>query len=712
MNSTFQAISGYYLENVSETSGTLPERLMIAEVAPRFFEVLGVAPRFGRDFTPAEEHFGGPNAALISDRLWRRRFATDPAVIGKILHLEGWAFPIVGVMPANFHFPDKDADIWRPVPMDAPYAQDRKSTWFTAIGRMKPGITVVRARADLDTVQAQLARQFPRTDKNVTSEVQPLKDITVSASRRSLWILFGSVSLLLLIACTNIAALLLSRTTQRQREISIRYSLGASRASVIEQLLTEVLLLALLGSTAGLLISAGAVRIFHSLARALPRADEIGLDWRVVSYTLACAILTTLLCGLLPALIASRRSISSMLAADSRSQVSGRAPLQWSLVGVQVALAVTLLVGAGLLLRSFQELGRVYPGFDASDVLTLRISGNYGETGNQKKLHQRMLRTLEALRSVPGVESAALSVSLPGIAEGYPGDLKSTDAAADPDRKITADQKFVSAGYFETLRIPLLAGEACKENSLWDSVVVNSSFVNTYFPGQPAIGHHLAMTPNPFQTPPAPILGIVADARENGLNRQPVPTAYWCSTNGIPDPYFVIRTHGDPMSFANVLRQKVHRIEPRRSVFEVMPLQQHLLDSTAESRFRTLLLSLFALTAISLAAIGLYGTLSYLVALRNREIGLRMALGALPGQIATRYLAQGLGISLLGCLAGLGVAAALSRLLTGMLYGVSRVDPTTYLGVAAGALAVAALASTVPARRAARLDPMQTLRHD
>src|SRR5690242_11206917 len=275
--------------------------------------------------------------------------------------------------------------------------------------------------------------------------------------------------------------------------------------------------------------------------------------------------------------------------------------------------------------------------------------------------------------------------------------------------KITADEKVIYGAYFETLRIPVLTGTACKEDTLWTTAVVNRSFVETYFPDQTAIGHHLEITP--FDAKPE-IVGVVADARENGLNHEPAPTLYWCSSNASPSPYFLIRTQGDPSNFANALRREIHRIEPSRSVFDVMPLKQRLSESAAENRFRTLLLTLFAFTAMSLAAIGLYGTLSYLVALRHREIGLRMALGALPQQIRTRFLAQGTGISLLGCLAGLAVAAAFSRLLAGMLYDVSRLDPLTYIVVTTGVLVVAAAASALPATRAAHLDPMEVLRHE
>src|SRR5581483_5017770 len=356
----------------------------------------------------------GPKAVLISDRLWRRRFHADPNVLGKTLRIESSSVPIIGVLPASFQYPARDVDIWWAVPMDAPIAQNRAFTWFTGIGRMKPGISLSKCFADLNAIQARLGRLFPQTDRDLAVQIEPLKETIVAGVRRSLWIVFGSVTLLLLIACTNIAGLLLSRITERAHEISIRYSLGASRGSIIAKLLTEAFVLALIGSAFGLELATGGVRVLHALAKVLPRTEEITLDWRIAAYTVCSAVITTLLCGFVPALVASRRSISSTLASYGRTQVSSRAFLQWSLVSVQVALAVTLLVGAGLLLRSFQRLGHVSPGFDPNHVLTLRISGNYGETGDQEKMFEHMKQLLDGIASVPGVESAAISATVPG----------------------------------------------------------------------------------------------------------------------------------------------------------------------------------------------------------------------------------------------------------------------------------------------------------
>jgi putative ABC transport system permease protein len=711
-NTTFQSISGYYTQDVSETSGALPEKVTEALVAPRFLEVWGVSPALGRDFTPAEEHFGGPNAVLISDRLWRRRFHADPAVIGKRLRMERSSYTVVGVMPGSFLFPNHEVDVWSPSAPDAPYAQSRGSTWFLVIGRLKPGVTVAQARANLANVQAQLGRQFPKTDANLRIEVQPLKESTIGSVGRSLWLLFGSVSLLLLIACTNIAALLLARTTEREREISVRFSLGASRGSVIIQLLTECSVLAVAGAAAGLLVAAAASKVFRTLAKSLPRVDEITLDWRIVLYTLGCAVAVTLLCGLFPAMRATRGSIAGELARASRTQVSGQNPMQSLLAGIQVALAVILLIGAGLLLRSFQELGRVAPGFDPSHVLTLRISGNWGETVDMKKLRQRINRTLEQLRSLPGVRAAATAGALPGIAGDSTTEVKLTEGRAETEGKVVADSRFVSNGYFATMQIPLLAGEGCRESSSFDTAVINRSFANKYFSGSPAIGHHVQWVSTQFASSPSEIVGLAGDAREEGLNREPVPTVYWCISAPTPSPYFLIRTQGEPMGMAEAVRRKMHAIEPVRSVFDISPLGQHLSDNFAENRLRTILLSFFALTAVSLACIGLYGTLSYFVTVRKREIGLRLALGALRSQIVSRFLFKGLGISFIGCVAGLCLAAAFARGLRGMLYGVTTLDPRTFLLVAVLALSVAALASLAPALRAAGVEPVEVLRDE
>src|SRR5712691_9497059 len=711
LNSTFQALTGYYWEDVSESTGPLPERITRAWVSPRFFQVWAVAPVGGREFTPDEETLDGPAAALISDRFWRRRFNGDPNIVGKNLRLDGRLTPIVGVMPASFLFPNHQVDLWCPIPAGLTYGPPRQNNWFTVIGRLKPGVTVAQARANLATVQAQLGRQFPKTDAELSVGIEPLKETTIADSRRSLWLLFGSVTLLLFIACTNIVALLLSRSAQRQHEISVRFSLGAPRGALVAQLLTETFLLALIGSGLGLFLAAAASDIFRSLAAQLPRVEEIHLDGRIVLYSLACSVVVTLLCGLVPAVRGTRRSLSASLAQSSRSQVSGRNPLQWLLVGIQVALAVTLLAGAGLLLRSFQQLGRVSPGFDSTHILTFELSMNWGETGDMKKLRQFTDRILEKVRATPGIDAAAISVGVPGVPFQYQTELKLIEGRADTEPKIVAENRFVSASYFATMRIPLLAGEVCRETDGPPTVVLNRAFADAYFRGAPVIGHHVQSL-NLGYSGPAEIVGISGDARETGLDHLPVPTVYWCAPHAEPGTFFLVRTRNAPMTMAKTISQQIHDIEPQRSVYDFAPLEEHFSDALAENRLRTILLTFFAGTALSLACIGLYGTLSYCVNVRRREVGLRLALGALRGQIVRQFLWQGLGVCIAGCVVGWALASASARLLAGLLYGVSPTDFPTLSAVILLVLVVAAIASLIPATRAARVEPMQVLRDE
>ena len=720
LNSTFQALSGYYTGDATLTSSELPEKISGAFVAPEFLEVWGVAPSLGRNFSSLEEKFGGPSAVLVSDRFWKRYLHADPEVVGRPIRLGKSSFSVVGVLPRSFPFPDRDVDIWQPSPVDAPYAQSRDSTWFTVVGRLKEGVSLAQAQADLATVQGQLAKQYAKSDADLTVRAEPLKSVVVGDVRGSLWVLYGSVSVLLLITCSNITALLMARTAEREHEIAIRYSLGASRAAIVGQLLTEVFVLALAGAAVGLGIAAAAAQVFKAFARSLPRLDEVGLNWRVAVYSLGCACAVTLACGLIPAMSASRRDLSVAMARAGRSQVSGRGRWQWTLVGVQVSLAVALLIASGLMLRSFQALGQVNPGFQPVHVLTLHVIGDgWGETMNMAKLTQRIERTLDGLRSVPGVEEAATSGSIPGNSNAYPTEMKIVEGASalgtagDSGSKVAGDLHFVSAGYFATLQIPLLEGETCRsERQPYDTMIVNRSFADRYFGNSPVIGKHLrtAVENNFMRT--AQIVGVVGNAREQGLDVAVQPTMYWCSSAPTPDPHYLVRTHGDPALMAEALRRKVQEIDPGRLVFDVMPLEDHLADRQEEKRLRTWLLTGFAVTAIALVSIGLYGTISYLGRMRRREVGLRLALGALPGQIVAGFMRQGLRVTVMGCVAGLMMGAGLSRLLTGMLFGVSPLDPATYVGVVLLTLGVAAVASLIPALRASAVAPVEVLREE
>jgi len=710
MSGTFQAISGYYPGDISETSGDVPERLAGAWVAPRFLQVWAIAPMLGRGFAPEEERFGGPRAVIVSERLWNRRFGSNTSIDGRRLRIGQDSVPIVGVMPESFQFPLREVDVWAPSPVDAPFAQDRRSTWFTAVGRVRPGITLTEAQADLDRVQAQLARAHPDTDARIGVRVTALKDVVVGDVGRSLWLLFGAVSVLLLIACTNIAALLLARTADRQQEISIRYSLGASRASIVAQLLTESLVLAVTGSIAGLAVAAGALRMLEVLGEGLPRVAELRLDWMLVAYSLGCAVGATMLFGLFPALRTASRRTSDALAARSRSVAPSTQRLQWLLVGLQVSLAVPLLFGAGLLLRSFDALGRVAPGFQPERVLTFRISGHWGETTDMKALQRRMYLTAEALQAVPGVEAAATALAAPGVPFEHQTEVRIVEGDSAPNQRILASTRVVSAGYFATMQIPMVTGNPCPQDAPTPTAVVNRRFAALYAAGSVPVGRHIQQVPANAFLGAARIVGVVGDAREEGLNRQPPPIVYWCHAAPVPAPLFLVRTRMEPMALASTIRRKLGELEPRRSVYEMAPLEERLSETFAENRLRTILLTFFAVTAVSLAAIGLYGTLSYFVHMRRREIGVRMALGAPRHEVAVSFVRHALKVSLIGCVAGLALAAVLGRGIAGMLYGVSPLDFMTFSGVLLLVLGAAVFASAWPASRAARVDPMDVLR--
>jgi len=709
MNQAFDGISGSYEDDATETSGELPEKLLNSHVASGFFQVLGVAPELGRTFSPEEERMGGAPAVIISDSFWRRRFGADPNVTSKRLRFGAESRAIAGVMPASFRY-RPDVDIWMPVPRGVPWAQNRYFTWFIGIGRLKRGISLEQARANLGTVQAELGRQYPDTDRRIVPSLVYLKDFTIRNSRGSLWVVYGAVMLLLLIACTNNAALLLARATKRQQEISMRFSLGATRGSVTAQLLTETFLLAAMGSLAGLLAAAVAMRGFREIAHGFPRVDELRLDSGTLLYTLGCAVLATVFCGMVPAIRATRRDLRESLALVSRTQVGSRHRLQWSLVGIQVALSMTLLAGAGLLIRSFQELARVSPGFEARNVLAFHMSVGWAETGNFEPWRRRSETILDHLRSIPGVEGVALG-PLPGASIAQLQELTLVEGRAESEPKLNAAVRQVTPTYFATMKIPRLTGRLCEETVNLRTGMVNRTFAEKYFRDTGIVGKHLQTSfGSVFGS--MEIQGIVADSREDGLTVVPAPTVYPCVSSVYPGTNFLIRTALAPGTMLATLRRKIAEIEPSRSVYDMEPLEEHLTDVSSQGRMVTAVLGSFALIAIALASVGLYGTLSYLVNLRRREVGLRMALGAARGQIVSKFLRLGLLVSSLGCLAGLALAAGTTRLLRSMLFGVSPSDVLTLASVLAMVLAVTTAAALLPSFRASRVDPARVLRDD
>lgn len=715
LSSTFEAITGYYVEDVSDTSGDLPVRVRRAVVAPRFLEVWGVSPAIGRGFDAADSSLDGRAAVVVSDRYWRERLGADPDPLSRTVRLEDRSYAVAGVMPPSFRFPDPDVDLWWR-PNDDRFTENtpanRGLQWYMGVGRLAPGSTIQQARADLTLVQEELGDLYPDTDENIGVRVSSLKESLVGRARESLWLLFGAVTVLLLIACTNIAALFLARATRRERELALRLSLGASPRAVAIQLLIETGLLAVLGAVAGLLLAVVTSGIFRILAPELPRLDEVTVDGRVLLYTIACTGVVALLCGLVPAVRSARRAAS--LSRSNRTVTTPRHSLQWLLVGAQVTFSVTLLAIASLLFRSFEELSRVEPGFDATGVLALRVSGNWAETENRGRLLQRVVLMMDELAELPGVEAVASAWKLPGVPGGFEIEFELAEGRSEDEAPLFAEWRSVSPEYWRTMRIEVLAGNICRRRAFDDGygsfeMLVNRRFVERYFPARSALGLHLVWEAERLT---GRIVGVVEDARELGIDESPVPTVYTCDAAPNPFPWILARAKGNPLAVAPAIRAKVKQLEPLRSVFDIAPLTEQIGESYAQNRLRTVLLVFFAGTALALACLGVYGTLSYVVSFRRRELGLRLALGALRADIIREVSWQGLRIVLPAVALGLALTLGITHALTDMLFGVTPSDPLSLGSAIAVVTAVGALAALGPALRAARVEPMGVLRED
>jgi putative ABC transport system permease protein len=710
-NRSLAGLAGTYFENMTDTTGALPERVAAMRTSPRFFTVLGAAPQLGRTSTIAEETLGGPAVVIISDGFWRSRYNGDPSVIGKPLILSGVSRTIIGVMPPSFAYPAATTEVWVPAQMPAMLLQARQARFLFAIGRLKPGVTLEQAQADLTAIQSRLGEQFPETDKGWGASLSPLKDQLVGGVRRSLWLLASAVALVLLAACGNVACLLLAEAARREHEVAVRFAIGASRGTVVRQLLIEGVVLALIGSGLGLIVAQWGTALFRQAATTLPRVQDVRVDMRLVAFTIALGLLTTLLFAIAPALQVTRADPARALGRGGRGQAGGRHLVQRTLVAAQVSLAIILLVGAGLLIRSFARLQAMSPGFDPTGVQMFRMSASWSE--RLDTVVPRHQRTVARLEAIPGVEAVATSQLLPAGDNIPPAEFHIVGRRTD--EKTFARHRAVSSGYFRTLHIPMLQGETCnpQQTAVTQSeVLVTRSFADQFFPGTDPIGHSLV---NSGAAPGslARIIGVVGDVHENGVMRPVDPLIYWCGYSGYwPDPFFLVRLAPGRQASLAEIRAALHEIEPKRAVYAVRTLSETLSESTTQQRLNTILLSLFAVTALALAAMGLYGVMSQLVAVRRREIGVRMALGARAGQILRSVVAQAAAVTGAGIVAGLAGAFALARFMTTLVFDVPPLDPLTFSVVPALLAAVALAASLIPARRAAGVDPMRALRED
>jgi putative ABC transport system permease protein len=719
--------------NINLTGSDEPERIQAAVVSSNYFSLLGVAPALGRDFTKADDggHIG--YVALISYDLWQHRFGGERSVIGKTVRLDDDPITIVGVMPRGFRHPVESGaspmELWAPIALDSPdttFMNVRGARVFDLIGRIKPGATVEQLQAQLLALTGRLATRYPDsypTALGWQAEGIPLAERVVGNVRPALLVLLGAVGFVLLIGCANVANLLLARATTRDREIAIRTAMGGSRLRLIQQLLTESVVLATVGGLLGLLIAAWGTSALGDLARLyLPRARDIGIDHSVLGFTAFLTILTGLGFGIIPALQASRPDLQSVLKDAGRGASAGapRNRVRGALVVMEVAVALVLLAGAGLLLRSFQRLISVEEGFNPEHLLALQVwlpvqndpsKGRYFTDAQRRAFYDRAQATVA---QVPGVRQVALVSRLPYRGRGDTR-FEIDGRPTPPDQPSpVAEGRQVTPEYFQTMQIPLRRGRtlaAVVDSTGPVEVVINQTMAAKHWPGEDPIDRRIQLF-GP-KGPMATIVGVSGDTRQAAPD-QPPREEMFLSSQRFPgqEMAFLVRTEGDPAGLGPAVTRAIRQVDPAQPVFGVMPMEKVIANASAERRFSLLLLTLFAGLALLLSAIGIYGVMSYNTTQRRHEIGIRMALGAGSGEVLGLVVGQGMRLVGLGLLLGLTGAWALSRVLTSQLYDVSARDPFTYLTVAAllGAVALAAL--YVPARRAVRLDPMTSLRSE
>ncbi|MFY9805524.1 MAG: ABC transporter permease [Candidatus Acidiferrales bacterium] len=732
----FQAIAAYDFAGpgINLTGGDHPEQVKGIHASSGYFEVFGAPVELGRTYTATEDRPGGPQVVVISNGLWRSRYGGDPAIIGKTIALTGEPYEIIGVLGPTFKS-DPPADMWLPLQPDP--NSTNQGHYLLCAARLRPGVTLEQAQAAMKISAEEFRRKFPGPlmDKKESATAVPLRDLVVSDVRTALLILLGAVGFVLLIACANVANLLLARATLRKREIAIRSALGAERRRIIFQLLTESVLLSLIAGVLGLVLGYAGVRALLAVNPVdIPRIGEHGsavvLDWRVLAFTVAVALFTGILFGLVPAFSGSRTDLTVTLKEGaSRSGSSFKQNKARSiLVVVEMALALILLVGAALLIRTFATMRIEKPGFDAHNILTMEMSlsgTRFEKTAGVSQVVREVERRVDAL---PGVEAVASTcclpttggIDLPFTIEGHPP----TDGPYNGD----VEWRNVSSQYFQVFRIPLLRGRTFTENDDATAdrvVVINEVMAKQFWPKGDALGSRITIGHGlgpEFDEPAREVVGIVGATRDGGLDSDPIPLMF------VPEPQvvdgitalgsrvlpinWVIRTKVAPFSMSAALQQELRIATGGLPVAHIRTMEQVVGESTARGDFNTMLLTIFAGVALFLAAIGIYGLMAYSVQQRTQEIGIRMALGASPEKVRKMVVLQGMRLAAIGVVIGVAAALGLTRFMAGLIYGVKTWDPTVFVTVALLLSAVAWFATYIPARRASRVDPMVSLRYE
>jgi putative ABC transport system permease protein len=725
-NHTFDQISAYTFTNLNLIGAGEPARLGGVRVSHNLFSLIGAAPQLGRTFLPEEDREGAVNVVILGHALWKNRFGSDSGIVGRSLTLNNQSYTVVGVMSSGFQFPvgfgymgkvlNDPIDLY--VPLAATSDESRRGNYsFFALGRLRPGVSIDQARAEMTTIESRLEQQYPDSNTGIGISLIPTQEQTVKEIRPALLVLLGAVAFLLLIACANIANLLLARAASRQKEMAIRSALGASRLRILRQLLTESLLLSVVGGIVGLLLAVWSTKAVMALAPDnIPRLNEVGFDTRIFSFALVVSLVTGIVFGLVPALHATKPDLNEGLKEGQRGSMESTfgKRTRRALVVAEVALSLMLLIGAGLLIKSFLRLQRENLGFNPENLLAVSLElpdSTYPEDRQQAAFFQE---ALVRLGTVPGVKSVGTTTGLPLTLSLSGSDFR-IEGRPEPEagKEMIIEKRSVSPGYFGTLGIPLLKGRDFSDRDNSDApaaAIINAELARVYFPNEDPINKRISFDDRQSWIS---IVGIVGDVKQQGLDSNAKPEVYFPYLQApAPSMSVVVRTLSDPLSAVAAVKSQIQTIDKDLPIDDAETMQQLLAESTSGRRFNTLLLTLFATVAVMLAVVGIYGVMSYSVTQRTHEIGIRMAVGAQPRDVFRIVIGQGMLLALIGVALGLVGAFALTRLMTTMLFGVEPTDPFTFISLAVLLIGVGLAACYLPGRRATKVDPLVALRSE